>query len=66
MTHNTPAIRTLVRAIEAVGKERVADILGVSPDRIDEWLEDGVVPLSAYLATLSIVASAGIGGREAT
>ena len=57
MAQDTPAIRTLVRAIETAGsKEVLSALLGVVPSAIEEWLDCGVVPLSAYLATLDIVA----------
>ena len=62
MAYDTPAIRTLLRAIDTAGsKDVLSALLGVAPSAIDEWLDCGVVPLSAYLATLDIVARTSLG-----
>jgi len=55
---STPLIRTLHRAVEALGsEERLAEVLGVSSSMISEWLSgETKIPDPVYLKALDLVA----------
>jgi hypothetical protein len=59
MVGNTSIIRTLERALRAMGTvQRLAAYLGVSPAQLEDWLAGrGKAPNAVYLRALDLVAS---------
>ena len=55
---NTPVVRTLRRAVEALGTEdSLAEVLGVTPTVVAGWLSGfTVIPAPVYLKALDLVA----------